>query len=196
MDENFSPEYKINKEEKNNKDDDDKKILQGKLGNCYFIAYLYILKKYHYDVFISLIKDYEVKNGHVEIVFYIEEKNKRERKIVVVDDFIPFIKGDNKYILLFPHYKNYKLIKYRVYLLLEKAYAKINGMNFCIDGDKKEHYMYDYMVALAGVDSPEKEFSQIIKDYAKENNIEYENKDMLSIIKIGLLKIILRIKKN
>jgi hypothetical protein len=53
--------------------------------------------------------------------------------------------------------------------------------------------MYDYMVALAGVDSPEKEFSQIIKDYAKENNIEYENKDMLSIIKIGLLKIILRI---
>ena len=180
----LDPEYAINKEEKyNNGEDDDKTILQGNLGNCYFIAYLYILKEYHYDVFISLIKEYEVKTGYVEIVFYIEENNKRERKIVVVDDFIPFIKEDNKYIPLFSHYKNYKLTNNRVFLLIEKAYAKINGSYFCIDGNKKEHLMYDYMVALTGVDYCEIELSQFIKDYAKENNIEYENKDISDIIK-------------
>ena len=179
----LDPEYDINKEEKNEQNDDDETILQGELGDCYFIAYLYILQKNHNEVFISLIKDYQIKTGYVEIVFYIEENNEIERKIVVVDDFIPFIKKDDGYIPLFAHYRNNKLTKNRVFLLIEKAYAKINGSYFCIEGNKEDHLQYNYMKALTGVEPNEKLFSEFIIDYAKDNKIEYENKDIISIIK-------------
>ena len=92
-------------------------ISQGKLGLCYFLCSLASLIKY--QKFLSQIFLTKKLNNkcYYEIVLFING----EFQIVIIDDFIPFLKGKNK--PYFSHPNNNEIWV----LLLEKAWAKVNG---------------------------------------------------------------------
>lgn len=93
-------------------------ILQGGLGDCYFLAALAAMTE-----FPGLInQNFKLggkrsQNGYYEILFFIDE----EWQIVIVDDFIPVLEGQS-----YPTFcrSNRNVIWM---MLLEKAWAKING---------------------------------------------------------------------
>ena len=92
-------------------------IGQGKLGLCYFLCSLASLIKY--QKFLSQIFLTKKLNNkcYYEIVLFING----EFQIVIIDDYIPFLKGKNK--PYFSHPNNSEIWV----LLLEKAWAKVNG---------------------------------------------------------------------
>ena len=92
-------------------------INQGKIGLCYFLSSLAALIKY--QKFLSQIFLTKKANNkcYYEIILFVNG----EFQIVIIDDYIPFIKSKNK--PLFSHPNNNEIWV----LLLEKAWAKING---------------------------------------------------------------------
>ena len=92
-------------------------INQGKVNLCYFLSSLTSLIKY--QKFLSQIFLTKKMNNqcYYELILFING----EFQIVIIDDYIPFIKNKNK--PYFSHPNNNELWVY----LLEKAWAKING---------------------------------------------------------------------
>ena len=92
-------------------------INQGKIGFCYFLSSLASLIKY--QKFLSQIFLTKKINNqcYYEIVLFING----EFQIIIIDDYIPFIKNKNK--PYFSHPNNNEIWV----ILLEKAWAKING---------------------------------------------------------------------
>ena len=101
-------------------------INQGKIGLCYFLSSLASLMKYQkYLSQIFLTKKTNNK-CYYEIVLFVNG----EFQIVIIDDFIPFLKNKNKPYFSHPTNNNEIWV-----LLLEKAWAKINGgYNKIIEG--------------------------------------------------------------
>ena len=92
-------------------------VRQGKIGNCYFLSSLAALCEFPVlisDIFIT--KDYNL-NGIYELQLYIDG----EKQIVYLDDYFPCIKDTNV-----PYFAKPNSFELWV-MLLEKAWAKING---------------------------------------------------------------------
>ena len=92
-------------------------INQGKIGLCYFLCSLASLIKY--QKFLSQIFLTKKINNkcYYEIILFING----QFQIVIIDDYIPFLKSKNK--PYFSHPNNNEIWV----LLLEKAWAKVNG---------------------------------------------------------------------
>lgn len=92
-------------------------IKQGKIGNCYFMSTIAALCEFPGLISkIFLTKEYN-PNGIYKVVLFIDG----EFQIVYLDDYFPCIKGTN--IPYFAKPNSFELWA----LLLEKAWAKING---------------------------------------------------------------------
>lgn len=111
-------------------DEENKKcpIKQNELGDCYFISLLRRLKEVKPSIYYSLIRYYDFNIGYYEINFY---DNNGEEVIVYVDDYI--LVYPNR-IPLFANLKNDEKYAIGRYLLIEKAFAKMNGSYFNING--------------------------------------------------------------
>ena len=60
-------------ENKNFEEDiDSSNIVQGRIGDCYFISYLYNLSKYAPEIFGSLFRKQDRDKGYFEINFFLE----------------------------------------------------------------------------------------------------------------------------
>ena len=92
-------------------------IKQGNLGNCYLLSAISALTEFPnfiYQIFRSKEKN---KYGYYEVVLYIDG----EWQIVFVDDYFPFSKESNELKFCKPNGNEMWA------LILEKAWAKING---------------------------------------------------------------------
>ena len=94
-----------------------KDIIQGNIGDCYFLSALSALTRYQY----LIAEKFRTKNfneeGYYEMIFFIDG----EWRIVFVDDYFPFDPYQKKFVGARPHKNELWAI------LLEKAWAKING---------------------------------------------------------------------
>ena len=92
-------------------------IVQGHLGDCYFLSALTALTRYQY----LLIEKFRTKKfneeGYYEMIFFIDG----EWQIVFVDDYFPFDPIQKQFVGARPHHNELWAI------LLEKAWIKING---------------------------------------------------------------------
>ena len=92
-------------------------VIQGKLGDCYFLSSVANLCKFP-SLIMNLFKTKETnKDGFYEIILHIDGKP----QIVIVDDYLPVDKSTKK-----PCYAQSKGNELWV-MLLEKAWAKVNG---------------------------------------------------------------------
>ena len=99
-------------------------IIQGTIGNCYFLTVLSSLTKYPsllYQLFNNSLSI--SKNGHYEINLKIDKKI----STIHLDDYFPFNTRKNKPVFCKP-YNNEIWV-----MLLEKAWAKIKGAYFNMD---------------------------------------------------------------
>lgn len=92
-------------------------IKQGGLGNCYFLSALATLSDYPNLIYKIFKSKEESTIGFYEIAFFIDG----EWNIVIIDDFIPTVKGEDRFAFAQPNGKEIWV------LLIEKAWAKING---------------------------------------------------------------------
>lgn len=91
-------------------------IKQGSLGNCYFLSALAALAQY--PVLISnLFRTEKNRGGYYEVILFVDG----EWQVIIVDDYFPVSKKDNNLIFCKPNLNEIWAI------LLEKAWAKING---------------------------------------------------------------------
>ena len=92
-------------------------VKQGSIGDCYFITSLANLCKYPNKIKKMFKQTTKNEKGFYEIELYIDGKN----QIVIVDDYLPAYKKTKKACYAKPC-KNQIWV-----MLLEKAWAKING---------------------------------------------------------------------
>ena len=92
-------------------------VIQGSLGDCYFLAAVANLCKFP-ELILNLFKTKTLnEDGYYEIIFYIDGI----KQIVIIDDYIPVLKFTNQ-----PYFAKFHENKIWV-ILLEKAWAKVNG---------------------------------------------------------------------
>ena len=92
-------------------------IIQGNIGDCYFLSALTALTRYQYLIVEKFRTLKFNEEGYYELVLFIDG----EWQIVFVDDYFPFDPNQNKFIGARPHKNELWAI------LLEKAWIKING---------------------------------------------------------------------
>ena len=92
-------------------------IKQGGLGDCYFMTPIANLCKFPNIIKNMFLQSTKNENGFYEIKFYIDGR----RQIVIIDDYIPAYKSNKKPCFAKPNENEIWV------LLLEKAWAKING---------------------------------------------------------------------
>ena len=169
-------------------------IVQGNIGDCYLISYLHRLEKFGFNIFKQIIRKALYKKGYVEINFFIKEENKIEPIIVVVDDYIPCYKFPNMdyYLPLFSVYKKYNTTEIKflnifkinekiitqnyvgIYLLIEKAYAKLKGSYSKIVGGSKENEPF---LTLTGIEYTKIYIhNEYLLNYIKSKDIKNEFK--------------------
>ena len=127
-------------------------IEQGSLGDCYLISLLASIS--HFPELIIGQKDKDTPHilynydygdiGYYEIMFFIDG----EYKIVIIDDFIPFVK--EKGVIIFANSsENYFWVN-----LVEKAYSKICGgytsMDLLSMEENKNKECYDHFQVFTG----------------------------------------------
>ena len=92
-------------------------IIQGQLGDCYFLTALSNLSKYPGLILKIFRTDKVNKDGYYELLLRIDGKP----TILIIDDYIPVYKNNKQPCFAKPHGNELWVI------LLEKAWAKING---------------------------------------------------------------------
>ena len=142
-------------------------INQNYLGDCYLIAFLRRYKEIQPDKYYSLIRYWDFSKGYYEVNFYDENGN---NIVVYIDDYIivkpdgtPYyasIQGENSFIVC-------------RYLLIEKAFAKMNGSYFNINGG---YQGINASYSLSGV----------LPIYLKEKLFSLEEEKIYNIINIFL----------
>ena len=101
----------------------DNSIIQGSIGNCYFLTIISCLTKFP-SIIYQLFNSINISsNGYYEIKLKIENKI----TIITLDDYFPYNIKTNMPLFCKP-YKNEIWV-----MLLEKAWAKINGCYLNID---------------------------------------------------------------
>ena len=93
-----------------------KDIIQGNLGDCYFLSALSALTRYQYLIIEKFRTKAFNEEGYYEMIFFIDG----EWQVVFVDDYFPFDPSQNNFIGARPHHNELWAI------LLEKAWIKIN----------------------------------------------------------------------
>lgn len=92
-------------------------IKQGNLGNCYFLSAIAAITEFPQLIY-QIFRTKSINpNGLYEIVLFIDG----EWQVVIVDDYFPVKKGTNNFAFARPNGNELWVI------LLEKAWAKING---------------------------------------------------------------------
>jgi hypothetical protein len=92
-------------------------IKQGNLGNCYFLSAIAALTEFP-ELIYELFRTKEVQeNGYYEIVLFIDG----QWQVVIVDDYFPVKKNSENLVFAKPNGNEIWV------LLLEKAWAKVNG---------------------------------------------------------------------
>ena len=92
-------------------------VIQGEISDCYFLSSVTNLCKFP-ELILNLFKIKNVnEEGYYEIIFYIDGI----KQIVIIDDFLPIYKNSQKPCFAQPHQNKIWV------MLLEKAWAKING---------------------------------------------------------------------
>ena len=117
------------KEEKKNVDIE---VKQNNIGDCYLISFLRGMKKFQPKKYLKLIEVYHYNIGYCEVNFFTKKGGNIR---VFVDDYIPYYKDT---IPLFAGLKKGKKQTVGRYLLVEKAFAKLNGSYINIYG--RFHY--------------------------------------------------------
>ena len=154
-------------------------IEQGSLGDCYLISLMASIS--HFPDLIIGKKDVDTPHilynydfwdiGYYELMFFIDG----EFKIVIIDDFIPFVK--EKGITIFANSsENYFWVN-----LVEKAYSKICGGYTSVDliskSGNKNKESYDHFQIFTGFKCEkfpfydEKEGGQFVLNTSKADNI-------------------------
>ena len=152
----FKDKYKLFSEKIDLED-----VIQGNLGDCYFLSSVANICKFP-GLIKGLFKTKEVnKDGFYEIIFYIDGI----QQIIIVDDFFPCYKKNKLPCFAQPNGNELWV------MLLEKAWAKVNGGYINITGGLSSQALE----ALTG-------FGSLIY---KTNNMSEEelNKNKLEIIK-------------
>ena len=94
-----------------------KDIIQGCLGDCYFLSALSALTRYQYLIVEKFRTKTFNEEGYYEMIFFIDG----EWQVVFVDDYFPFDPSQKNFVGARPHHNELWAI------LLEKAWVKING---------------------------------------------------------------------
>ena len=164
-------------------------VEQGSLGDCYFLTSVSNLCKFPNKLKSMFKQSSKNEKGFYEIEFYIDGK----KQIVVIDDYLPVSKVNKQLIYA-------KSVKKQIYvMLLEKAWAKINGGYINIIGGKT----YEALEILTGKGSvlyslENKEGDELVNikrkiikriQLASKNNciISCSTKDDENIDKVGLV---------
>ena len=117
-------------------------LKQAALGDCYLIAFLRRFKDIKPKQYSALIGYYDFNKGYYEINFY--DKN-GDNIIVYVDDYILVYDGKIPYFASVQEKDTFIVGRY---LLIEKAFAKMNGSYFNINGG---YNGIDASYALTGI---------------------------------------------
>ena len=213
--ENDKPsEFNLIEEDNTN---DNREIIQGSIGDCYIISYLYCLEKFAPNIFSSIIRKSIPNKGYFEINFFIKEGDKIEPIIVIIDDYIPCYKFRNMdyYRPIFANYRVHEnhpkfyfwkkeLLKYGVgiFLLIEKAYAKLNGsyLNIIGGSDEKEPFIpftgHDYKKIFIHEEYLSKyTYSEKIKDEFKKRIYQNTERTLKEITEENKNNIFKELKK-
>ena len=94
-----------------------KDIIQGSLGDCYFLSALSALTRYQYLIVEKFRTKTFNEERYYEMIFFIDG----EWQVVFVDDYFPFDPSQKNFVGARPHHNELWAI------LLEKAWVKING---------------------------------------------------------------------
>ena len=92
-------------------------IIQGNLGDCYFLSALSALTRYPYLIAEKFRSKNFNEEGYYEVILFIDG----EWQVVFVDDYFPYDRDQKKFIGARPHNNELWAI------ILEKAWIKING---------------------------------------------------------------------
>ena len=92
-------------------------IIQGNIGDCYYLSALSALVRYQYLIVEKFRTKQFNEEGYYEMILFIDG----EWKVVFVDDYFPFDPYQKKFVGARPHNNELWAI------LLEKAWAKVNG---------------------------------------------------------------------
>ena len=115
---------------------------QGQVGDCLLIAFLNALQRLHKDKYLKLFGNCMPDQGYYEFYFY--DENNQEFRKVFVDDYILVDSRDN-----YPKFSKISDIRYGVFQLIEKAFAKIKGDYFTLT---MEGGSINYIKYLTGID--------------------------------------------
>ena len=92
-------------------------VIQGQISDCYFLSSIANLCKFP-ELILNLFKTKTInEEGYYEIIFYIDGI----KQIVIIDDYLPVFRQTNRPCFAQPHDNKIWV------MLLEKAWAKING---------------------------------------------------------------------
>ena len=92
-------------------------IIQGNIGDCYFLSALSALTRYQYIIFEKFRTQKFNEEGYYEMILFIDG----EWQVVFIDDYFPYDPAQKKFVGARPHRNELWA------LLLEKAWIKVNG---------------------------------------------------------------------
>ena len=153
----------------NLKEDIKVKIAQRGLGDCYLISFLRGFLNAQPEKYYKLLGQCHPEIGYYEINFFSNE-NENKNMTVFVDDYI-LLTNDSQ--PLFAGIREENKFVVGICLLIEKAYAKINGSYLNIEGNFQpinSHYYFTGIPSLRYVLN------------------KYDNNELYSFIDIGLTK--------
>lgn len=118
-----------------------KGIAQGYLGDCYLIAFLRGYLKFQKKQFYKILGKCHPEIGYYEVNFFYNNKN----IVVFVDDFIILNEND---LPLFSCPKEDNKYTLGIALIIEKAFAKLNGSYLNIEGHNLPYSAYYHFTGL------------------------------------------------
>ena len=109
-------------------------ILQGQLGDCYFLSSVAALAEFPYLIY-NMFRTKEInKEGYFEVVLYVDGRF----QVVIVDDYLPYGKKSKGIIYAKPRRNEIWVC------ILEKAWAKVNGSYSNIVGSSNTRILNEF----------------------------------------------------
>ena len=161
----------------NIKEDLKKGIAQRGLGDCYLISFLRGFLKFQIEKFYKLLGNCHPEIGYWEVNFIINNKNIKvfvDDYIVLTEDLQPLFAGakeDNKFTV-------------GIALIIEKAFAKLNGSYKNIEGHNQTNDFSYYFTGLTSSSYP-------ISSLSEDNIYNYANKylEKRNVVTCGTIEI-------